>query len=147
MSGIKGKIQDNHIPLNKFELIVAGLPQITLVTTDDIEETLGVIEMPDRTKRSGGQTSPVEFTGKIPMHHDVQVAALELWYKEGQDPVQPGYRKAGSMMFSRLNGDPRPFELISLWISGRTIPGGDMANDGEPAMLTYKFQADEVTPV
>jgi len=144
---LKGKIKDNHIPLNKFELLVAGLPQITLITTDDIEESINVIEMPDRTKRSGGQTSAVEFTGTIPMHHDVEVAALEAWYKQGQDPVQEGYLKAGSMMWYRNDGSPRPFELINLWVSGRTIPGGDMENDGEPAMLTFTFQADEVTPV
>jgi hypothetical protein len=144
---LKGKIQDNHIPLNKFELLIAGLPQITLITTDDIEEQLNVIEMPDRTRRSGGQTSSVEFTGTIPMHHDVQVAALEAWYKQGQDPVQEGYLKAGSMVFYRNDGTPRPFELINIWVSGRTIPGGDMANDGEPAMLTFRFEADEVTPI
>jgi len=144
---LKGKIQDNHIPLNKFELLVTGLPAITLVTTDDIEEALTVVTMPDRTKRSGGQTDPVEFTGKVPMHHDVEVAALEIWYKMGQDPIQSGYRKAGSLVFYRGDDTPRPFEFINLWISGRTIPGGDMANDGETAMLTYKFQADEVTPV
>lgn len=144
---LKGKIQENHIPLNKFELIVAGMPQITLVTTGDIEESVPAIDMPDRTRRSGGQTGPVSFTGTIPMHHDVQVAALELWYKQCQDPVQDGYLKAGSLMWYRSNGDPRPFELINLWISARTIPGGDMKNDGEPALLTFKFEADEVTPV
>lgn len=145
--GLKGKIQDNHIPLNKFELVVAGLPTLVLVTTDDIEEMLNVVEMPDRTFRSGGQTGPVEFTGTIPMHHDVQVAALEAWYKQGQDPVQDGYLKAGSMVFYRNDGTPRPFELVNLWVAGRTVPGGDMANDGEPAMLTFAFRADEITPV
>ena len=147
MAGLKGKIKENHIPLNKFELIVAGLPKITLTSTEGIDEEIAVIEMPDRTSRSGGQTKPIKFSGKIPMHHDVEVAALEIWYKQAQDPVQEGYLKAGSMMFYRSNGDPRPFELINLWISGRSIPGGDMGNEGEPAMLTFKFEADEVTPV
>ena len=144
---LKGKIQEDHIPLNKFELLVTGLPTLTLITTDDIEEALNVIEMPDGTKRSGGQTDAPEFTGQIPMHHDVQVLALELWYKQGQDPIQEGYLKAGSLVFYRGSGTPRPFELINLWVSGRTIPGGDMDNDGEPAMLTFTFQADNVTPV
>jgi hypothetical protein len=144
---LKGKIKENHIPLNKFELIIAGLVQITLTTTDDIEAALAVVEMPDKTKRSGGQTGAVEFTGTIPMHHDVEIAALELWFKQGQDPVQSGYLKAGSLVFYRNDGTPRPFEFVNLWISSRKIPGGDMKSDGEAAMLTYKFQADEVLPV
>jgi hypothetical protein len=144
---LKGKIKENHIPLNTFELIVAGMPQITLTKTDNIEEGVQVIELPDRTRVSGGQTNSVSFSGEIPMHHDVEVAALEAWYKMAQAPVDPNYRKAGSLMWYRSNGDPRPFELINLWVSKRTIPGGDMSNDGEPAYLTFQFEADEVTPV
>jgi hypothetical protein len=147
MSGMKGYIKENHIPLNKFELLVLGLPKLTLVSTDDIDEELEVVDMPDRTSRSGGQTKSVSFTGKIPMHHDVEVAALELWYKQGQDPVQAGYLKAGSMVWYRNDGTPRTFELLNIFVCGRTIPGGDMSNAGEAAMLTFKFRADEVTPV
>lgn len=144
---LKGKIQENHIPINKFEMIISGMIPITLVTTDDIEEKLGVVDLPDRTKRSGGQTGAIEFSGKIPLHHDVQVAALEAWFAMGKDPVQLGYLKSGSLIWYRNNGDPRTFELVNIWISGRTIPGGDMANDGDPAMLTFMFVCDEVTPV
>lgn len=144
---LKGKIQENHIPLNKFDLIVSGMIPITLVTTDNIEEKLAVVDLPDRTKRSGGQTGAIEFTGKIPLHHDVQVAALEAWYDMGKDPVQAGYLKSASLMWYRNNGDPRPFELVNLWISGRTIPGGDMKNDGEEAELTFNFVCDEVKAV
>jgi hypothetical protein len=144
---IKGLIKENHIPLNKFDLLVLGMPKITLISFDDIEEELEAVTLPDRTVRSGGQTKPVNFSGKLPMHHDVEIAAMELWYKQGQDPVQPGYKKAATMIFYRGDGGVRTFSLLNLWISGRTIPGGDMKNEGEMAELTYKFQADEVTPV
>lgn len=145
--GLKGKIKSNHIPLHNFELVVPGVVPLTLLTSDDIEERLNVVEMPDRTKRSSGEKMSVAFTGAIPMHHDVEAASLEAWYKQCQAPVDPGYRKAGSMVFYRLDGTPRTFSLVNLWISGRTVPGGAMDNEGEPAMLTYFFEADEVNPV
>lgn len=144
---LKGKIEEKHYPLNKVQLLVSGLPEIVITTTDDIEENLTVVTMPDRTKRSGGQTDAIEFTGMLPMHHEAQRLALDFWYKQGKDPVQDGYRKAGSLVFTRVDGRILPFEFTNLWISGRTVPGSDMSNDGEAAILTYKFQADEITPV
>lgn len=145
---LKGKIQENPYPVNKFRLLVTGLPEVTLVTSDEIEETLTIVTMPDRTKRSGGQTDPIEFSGTIPAHHEVERLALDQWYNQAKDPVTPGYRKAGSIVFERADGARiLPFEFTNLWISGRTVPAGDMANDGDPALITYKFQADEITPV
>lgn len=144
---LKGKIHENHIPLNTYELLIAGLPTLVFTKTENIEEGVAVIELPDRTRASGGQTTSVSFSAEIPLHHHVEVGALELWYKQAQSPVDPAYRKAGSLMFYALDGMPRTFELSNLWISKRTIPGGDMSNDGEMAILTYQFEADEVTPV
>lgn len=144
---LKGKILENHIPLNTFELAVTGMPQLTLTKSDNIEESVAVIELPDRTRASGGQSSSVSFSGEVPMHHQVQVGALDLWFNQSKSPIDRGYRKSGSIMFFALNGTPRIYELLNLWVSKRTIPGGDMANDGEMAVVTYQFEADEVVPV
>jgi len=145
--GLQGKINENHIPNNSFELVVTGLPVLTLTKIDDIEESLEVVTMPDRTKRSGGQTTPVEFTGAVPMHHDVEVAALEAWYKSGQSPVQAGYRKAGTLVYYRNDGTARPFSFTNLFVSGRNVAGADMENEGEMSIITYTFQADDIMPI
>lgn len=144
---LRGKIKNNHIPLNSFELIVAGLPAITIVTTDDIEQMITAVTMPDGTIRSGGKTEPVEFTFTIPMHHDVEQAAMEYWKKLAEGPVGSTYLKAASLIYYRNEGGPKSYTFSNMWVSGRTIPGGDMGNEGEMAVVTFAVKADYVSPV
>jgi hypothetical protein len=144
---LRGKIKNNHIPLNSFELIVAGLPQITVVTTDDIEQMITAVTMPDGTIRSGGKTEPVEFTLSVPMHHDVEQAAMEAWKKLAEGPVRPTYLKAASLIFYRNDGTPKSYTFSNMWLSGRTIPGADMGNEGEMAAVSFAVKADYVSPV
>lgn len=144
---LRGTIKNNHIPLNSFELIVAGLPKITAVTTDDIEQMITAVTMPDGTMRSGGKTDPIEFTFSVPMHHDVEQVALEYWKKLAESPVQSTYLKAASMVFYRSDGIPKTYTLSNMWINGRTIPGADMGNEGEMAAVTFSAKADYVSPV
>lgn len=147
MTGLKGKIKDDHAPLNSFQLLVIGLPDITCTTVSEIPEELNTVEMPDRTIRSGGQTAPVEFEITVPTHHVVEIAALEAWYIQGQDPVDPGYKKVGSLVLYTNSGLPITHSLLNVWISGRTLPALDMSNDGELAVNTYMLKADKVEPI
>jgi len=144
---LRGTIKNNHVPLNSFELIVAGMPQITVVTTDDIEQMITAVTMPDGTIRSGGKTEPVEFTISVPMHHDVEQAALEAWKKLAEGPVSSSYLKAGSLVFYKNDGTPKSYSFTNMWLSGRTIPGADMGNEGDMAAVTFMVKADYVLPV
>jgi hypothetical protein len=105
------------------------------------------VTMPDGTIRSGGKTEPVEFTLSIPMHHDVEQAAMEYWKKLAEGPVRSTYLKAGSLIFYRSDGTPKSYTFSNMWISGRTIPGADMGNEGEMAAVTFAVKADYVLPV
>lgn len=143
---LRGTIKNNHVPLNSFELIVAGMPQVTVVTTDDIEQMITAVTMPDGTIRSGGKTEPVEFTISVPMHHDVEQAALEAWKKLAEGPVSSSYLKAGSLVFYKNDGTPKSYSFTNMWLSGRTIPGADMGNEGDMAAVTFMVKADYVLP-
>ena len=146
--GLKGIIQPNHVPLNKFQLFVVGIPQIVFVQVSGIEEQLDVVDMPDRTKASGGNTKPVEFTGMTMMHHVVERVALESWFKEGQDPVTPTYKKIGTLIHKGIRDNIlATFTLPGLFITGRKLPDLDLANEGEPAMIEWTFSADDILPV
>jgi hypothetical protein len=145
---MKGKIKPDHMPLNKFELLVLGLPPLTFVTVSGIEDELQVVDLPDRTKASGGNRNPTEFTGSIPMHHTIEQAAMETWFAESQDPVSPTYKKVGTLIHKSSSGNTlRTFSLTGLFPSKRGLPDLDMANEGEQANVEWTFQADNVLPI
>ena len=145
---MKGDIQPDHIPVNKFQLIVVGLPPIHFTQLSGIEEELDVTDLPDRTKATGGNTQPVEFTAMTPLHHTVERAALEAWFQEGQDPVSPTYQKAASLIHSSIGGGSlATFSLIGLFISKRKLPDLDTANEGEMAVVEWTFNANDLLPV
>ena len=50
---MKGIIKPDHIPVNNFDLLVAGLIDLTAVEVSGIEDTLQTIDLPDRTRASG----------------------------------------------------------------------------------------------
>ena len=145
---MKGRIKPDHLPVNKFTLFSAGLPPVEFIQVSGIEEELQAVELPDRTNASGGHTAPVEFTAMSMMHHVIEQIALELWFKEGQDPVSPTYKKVGSLIHRSLTGQTiRTYTLTGVFISKRKLPDLDMANEGEPAIIEWTLKADQVLPV
>ena len=68
---MKGVINPDHIPVNKWQLIVVGLPPLTITEQSGIEDELETTELPDRTIASGGNRKSAEFTIMIPTHHTV----------------------------------------------------------------------------
>lgn len=148
MSTLKGRVKADHIPVNKFTLFVAGVPPIEFIQVSGIEEELQAVDLPDRTTASGGHTAPVEFTAMTMLHHTIEQVALELWFKEGQDPVSPLYKKVGTLLHKSLTGNIlRTFTVTGLFISKRKLPDLDMANEGEAAMVEWTFKADNILPV
>jgi hypothetical protein len=144
----KGTIKADHIPLNKFQLLVAGLPPLAPITVSGLEEEVQRVELPDRTAASGGNSNPIEFDAEFQAHDSVEAAALELWLAEARDPVSPAYKKVGTLIMQSLSGEGfRSFTLNGLWISKRATPDLDMANEGELATITYTFSADEMFPL
>jgi hypothetical protein len=145
---LKGSIQPDHIPVNKFQLLVVGQPRIRFVNIAGLEEELQTVDLPDRTKASGGNTNPVEFTATTMAHHTLEQAAIEAWYKEGQDPVQETYKKVGTLIMQSLSGGKvRTFSLVGLFVNKRVTPELDMANEGEPALIEWTFMADQMLPI
>ena len=89
---MKGVLAPDHIPKNKYELRVRGLPPITFTAVSGLEEELDKVDLPDRTGASGGNTKNGEFTARMPTHHTTERIALEAWFAECQDPVPRTYK-------------------------------------------------------
>lgn len=148
MGAVKGKLMADHIPLNKYKLTVLGLPALTITKITGLEEELEVVDLPDRTKATGGTTKAVEFEIETPMHHLLEQAVWEAWYKEGQDPVSPTYKKVANLEHSSGTGKiVRSYSLVGMFVRKRKTPDLEMKNEGELATVTWSCCADEVTPI
>jgi len=145
---MKGAIQGDHIPVNKYQLLVLGMPPLTFTEVSGIEEELEVAELPDRTVASGGNTKAIEFTGKLPMHHLAEQAAMELWFSSAQDPVLPTYKLPATLVHQSITGNVlRTYSLLGLFPSKRALPDLEMANEGEMAAVEWTFRADDILPI
>ncbi len=145
---MKGDIQSSHIAANNYELLFPTLPRLTPVSIGGLEEELDTVELPDRTKASGGDTRAVETDIAIPAHHHIEIAAMEAWFREGQDPVTPTYKKVGSLVIkSHVTGAlPRTFALFGVFVTKRATPDLEKGGDGEEVDYTYTLSIDRVLP-
>lgn len=145
---MKGALQEDRMPTNKYQLKILTQPDFTPTAISGIEEELETVDLPDRTRASGGNTGPIEFTADFPMHHQVEIAALDLWFQEGQDPVSPTYKKGGTLVVQSISGaKTKSYTLVGLFVTKRALPDFEMGNEGDLAVVTYTFSADDMLPV
>ena len=145
---MKGEIQPDHMPANKFDFQVVGLGLFTAIEVSGIEDELDTTQLPDRTFASGGERQPFEFEIKIPMHHDAERALMEVWFLESQDPVLPTYKKPCTLIHQRISGTgAASYTLIGVFPRKRALPDLDKANEGEMNMITWTMAADDIVPL
>jgi hypothetical protein len=144
---MKGALKEDHIPLNKYTLTIVGLPTLTVVSAGGMEEELNTVDLPDRTKASGGESTPSEMVVTIPMHHTIERVAMEGWFQEGKDPVSPGYKKTGVLIWKSGTGNIlATYNVDGVFITKRTTPDGEMENGGEMATIEYTLSVDTILP-
>lgn len=145
---MKGLLNPDHIPVNNYEMLIVGMTPMVMTSVSGIEEELETTDLPDRTSASGGNTTPVEFSVKIPMHHTVDQAQMELWYSMCKDPVDPQYKRAGTLIHKSISGQTlRTFSLLGLYPKKRGLPDLELENEGELATVEWSFKADQVLPI
>jgi uncharacterized membrane-anchored protein len=145
---MKGAIKADHIPLNKYKLIVLGLPPLTPTEISGIEDTLQTVTLPDRTMATGGNREATECTMYIPMHHTLERLACEAWYREAQEPVLPSYKKAATLVMQSNTGTiVATYTLVGVFISKRVLPDLEMESNGEMAQVEYTLTIDDIIPL
>lgn len=145
---MKGVIKSDHIPVNKYLLIIIGLPPLNPIEISGMEDELETVDLPDRTVASGGNRKASEFTMMIPLHHTLEVAACEAWFLEGQEPVSPAYKKAGTLIMRSISGATiRTRSIVGAFIHKRTDPDLELVNEGEMASLEFTVKVDDILPV
>jgi hypothetical protein len=145
---MKGEIQTDFMPVNKYELQVLGLVKLVAVTISGIEDELETIDLPDRTKGTGGQRKATSFKLGTPMHHATEQAAMEIWYKESQDPVSPTYKKPCTLIHKSLSGNnSRSYTLVGVFPMKRTLPDLEKKNEGDMAIVEWEMSVDDIFPL
>lgn len=145
---MKGVIDHDHIATNKYKLMILGLPTLLPITMTGMEDELETFEMPDKTVVSAGNRKSTEFEIGILLHHTVEMAAMEIWFKEGQDPVSPSYKKAGTAIYPSISDNlARTYALIGAQCTKRKLPDVDMAAEGDVAIAMWTIKVDDIEPV
>lgn len=145
---MKGEIQPDHIPINKFLFQIVGLIPIYVSEISGIEDELNVMELPDRTVVSTGTRQATEFTMMLPLHHGAEQTAMEAWFLESQEPISPTYKKPCTLTFESISGGKtRNFSLSGVFPKGRNLPDLEKANEGEIAMVEWVMSADDILPI
>jgi hypothetical protein len=145
---MKGDIKSDHIPVSKYKLLVAGFPSLTIVELSGLEDEIVTTELPDRTVVSGGQHTASEFTIMMPDHHLEEQAIMETWFIESTDPVSPSYKKIATLIAESVSGNTiRSRSLIGVFPKKRKLWDGEMANEGEIALVEWTLSVDEILPI
>lgn len=146
---LKGRLDPDHIPANKYEFTVVGLTtQPTFTKVSGLEQENAVIDLPDRTRAPGGQVSASEIVVEVPSHHTADVTAMDLWWTEGQDPITATCKKAGTLRYiSGTGAIVREYAITGAWVSKRKLPDAAMNDDGQMAVCVYTLQLDTCTRI
>lgn len=146
---MKHVLLPDHIPTNKYALAVAQLgADITFTSVGALEREIDKVELPDRTAASGGRTKPIEFEVKVPAHHLDEIAIMDKWIEDGQDPVDPNYKRTGTLSMISISGLGRYVgTLVGLWAQKDATPELEMNSEGDMAEKTYTMCCDDFLPV
>ncbi len=145
---MKGAIKPDIMPVNKYKLLIFGMPDFTFTKLSGLEVELEKTVLPDRTVQSGGNTKASEFTGMLPMHHAVEQIAMQAWLKSAKDPVAPDYKKVATLIHISNSGiQLRTYQLTGLFPFKEKQPDKEMKNEGEMAENEWSFSVDDVQPI
>ena len=141
---LKGLIQPDHMPIKKFRMKPLGLLDIVVITMSGLEKELETTALPDRTEQSSGNTKAGEFTMTTALHHEAEMAALNLWFKAGQDPVLPGNKLPCTFSITSISGDAsRDVAMVGVRIKKKKYPDVDMNDEGTLAVCEWTLGYDD----
>ena len=143
-----GKMNTNHIAVNNYYVEVVGAFTLYATTVSGVEQESVTMEMPDRTVVSAGVRKATEVTIGIPMHHQEEQNAMELWWKSATDPVTADYKKEVVIQHQAIGGSEtlRQYTLSGVFPKSRKLPDLDLADDGALAIVEWTLSVDDVSP-
>lgn len=143
--GQKYTLSPNPILTTNYRLQAVGLPDIPFVTVGGLEQEIPKVDIPDKTQASSGRANPSETEVTVPAHENVAIAAMNAWFEQGQDPIDPSYKKTCNMVYDSGNFiNARNLTMVGVWVSSQGTPDVAMGEDGEMAVFTYTLCYDGI---
>lgn len=142
---MKAIIQPDHIRTSKYRFQPVGLPPILYTSVGALEQEMDTVDLPDRTKATGGRAKAGDTDVKVPMHHVQEVAAMDSWWEEGKDPVTLTYKKPCSMSYISNSGLVlQTYTVLGVWVNKRATPDAELEGEGDMAEVTYGLCWDDI---
>lgn len=143
---MKGEVLPDPAVINKFLFEVVGLPPFYARKAGPFTKELGKADAPDTTVHSSGRAMPGELTLETPMHHDIELVALDAWFLTCEYGV-PSYKRAAVVTIMAANNIPRRvFMLTGLWITKKEVPELDRTSD-DLAFVTWTCSYDDMQTI
>lgn len=142
----KATLQPNFLPTAKFRFLVQDLPQsVITMTRGELVSEMGVINLQDQTRASGGRQRAGDFEVEIQLGNPTDYRAYAEWHKQSIDRIgrgiDPRYKRSATAKFLRLfegtggqydaSSDLQPLtiRLTGCWCSKLTYPKNDINAD------------------
>lgn len=141
----KGTIKQDIFNTNKYQLTFAGAPPLTVTEVSGLTEKIPTVKLPDRTVVSGGNTDPLELEITLPAHHITEMAYMDSWWQDCQDPVTGGYKRTGTLTaLSNQGVSMRSDTLFGVWVTERNVSDRKMEDEGAMVTVKYKLSVDSI---
>lgn len=146
MSNVKGEILPGAAPRSKFRVIFAGLPPFYASKFTGLESELEVLELPDRTRQSAGNTkaSTADVAGMV--HHTIEAAAWDGWWVQSQAGVA-GYKRAGTVEVLGPDDVPVAFYALAGVFPTKWMLGDLDKTSTDSVEITYSLSVDSVIKI
>ena len=158
---MKGDIEAGHIPSNRFQLFFLGFVYpITFTEVSEWTKEVETVDLPDGSSASMGISKPVEITVSIMAHHVQDVAQMDAWWAQCQEPVQPMYKRDGTLVSFALPHTKgqhsatiafvadaiksRAHLIEGAFIKSRRLSAQSMSDPGNPLRIDYVLRCDNV---
>lgn len=159
MGDLNGTYPTGHMPKNRYELIIKGVPpypgRLVPTAVRGLERETESVTLPDRSQASGGQTKGGTMTIMIPLHDHAAQAYMHIWAKQGEAPVDPSYKKSITVIykgihFGSLAGGETNFRtltVIGAWAKKPKWDDLEEKDEGNPVDVEWTILYDEVDPL
>lgn len=165
----KATLSKNTLLKNKFRFFVSGLPEANRVlSVGSIENEIGVIERPDKTKVSGGRTSGGSTDIALEFADTQTIDGYLAWYKAAQDRasdgrgdligadqlngaiigIQADYKREANLVYHRqyasqaATEQPRTITLQGCWLNKFSIDEANIDTE-EHQVVTMSMNYDD----
>ena len=140
----KGSFSQDYVPLCNFRFMIEGLLELIATEVSGLSHSIETVEFEDKVVYSLGRKSSLEFTVTVPIHENVQMGIMELWWLASQDPMEIGHKHNATLLAHSVFANiTSVYLIIGMFPCGRKYPDFKKSS-AEMAEEIWTFKADDL---